>query len=174
MSKRLNDTFLKLQSEEQYRSLSIENSDEMIISLSRDGNLISVNAKFEENVGKTRTELMGRKVMSSSKIYTTEKTGKMDTENHRNRWKVWKHTFDLWCERQHDLFHREYGSYTQQQRYLTLYFLGCHWTDRCSKGTGSTSCTRTYIFGTAGFRTHLRIRIRHERVARERKTRLTG
>lgn len=78
MSKRLNDTFLKLSnSEEQYRSL-IENSDEMIISLSRDGNLISVNAKFEENVGKTRAELMGRKV-----------TEFIDNSHDRENWEKW-------------------------------------------------------------------------------------
>ena len=45
MSKRLNDTFLKLSnSEEQYLSL-IENSDEMIISLSRDHNCLT-NARY--------------------------------------------------------------------------------------------------------------------------------
>ena len=80
MSRRLNETFMKLSnSEEQYRSL-IENSDEMIISLSSEGRLLSVNTKFEINIGKSRSELMGRTV-----------TEFIENEHDRENWEKWIH-----------------------------------------------------------------------------------
>lgn len=63
MATRLNESFSQLTlSEEKYRSL-IENSDEMIITLSYEGLLLSVNSKFEENIGKTRDLLVGTSVL---------------------------------------------------------------------------------------------------------------
>jgi len=56
---RLNHFFSQLsKSEEKYRSL-VENSDDMIITLSSEGRLITVNRKFEENLGRTRDNLIG-------------------------------------------------------------------------------------------------------------------
>jgi len=56
---RLNHFFSQLsKSEEKYRSL-VENSDDMIITLSSEGRLITVNRKFEENLGRTRDKLIG-------------------------------------------------------------------------------------------------------------------
>lgn len=60
---RLNHFFSQLsKSEARYRSL-VENSDDMIITLSSEGHLLTVNRKFEENLGRTRDVLVGTKII---------------------------------------------------------------------------------------------------------------
>lgn len=57
MAKRLQETFNQITfSEEKYRSL-IENVDHMIYSVTPEGNIISVNAIFEQTVGRSRESL---------------------------------------------------------------------------------------------------------------------
>jgi len=81
MAKRLNESFSQLTlSEEKYRSL-IENSDEMIITLSYDAILLSVNSKFEENLGKPRDKLIGTSVLEL-----------IPNEHERENWRSWIHT----------------------------------------------------------------------------------
>ncbi len=78
MAQRLNDSFKQISiSEGKYRSL-VENSDEMIVTISKDATLKSVNSKFEENVGKSRDVLIG-----------THITELLTTSSEKKQWLEW-------------------------------------------------------------------------------------
>lgn len=60
MAESLKDSFERIQlNEEKYRSL-VENIDDMIYSLSPDGKFMAINHRFEKEIGRPRSEVVGQ------------------------------------------------------------------------------------------------------------------